>query len=275
MWKTWGYRGFILSILKCPDFVFRLVFFFIYPVYAFLHRNSACKRVKFHLTQTGFADKVSVRDVFYSLFFNALDSVRYLTREKKMLARVHYENEYIIQEAIAGGLPVVGMSIHQGAFEMLHRCLCRYSSQVHLFTEPFPDQTLTETLRELRADPHLKEHRTSEISTLLRKFLREKSILALVTDQAKNAKGNTVTLFEKKTDLYLRLPLEANRLGAAVVTFRTFRNADGNHTIRFERCYAPRTNPEELIESFTHDAETWISEHPEQWAWNYHGLFAV
>lgn len=273
MLKMSGYRLFVLSVLKCPDFVFKMIFALIYPIYAFLHRKSACKRVQNHLLQTGFSNHISVRDIFYNLFFNALDSVRYLSRDQKTLSRVRYENEFLIQNALSQGMPVVAMSIHQGAFEILHRSLCRYSNQVHLISETFPDKALTQTIRKLRTDPHLKEYHTSEISIIFKKFLREKGILALLVDQAKTTKGNGITLFKKKTLVYLRLPLEANRLGAAIITFRTFREPSGNHVIRFENCYMPKTEPQILIDHFSQEAENWITQHPEQWAWNYYKLF--
>ena len=216
--------------------------------------------------------RISARDMFKGIFWNALDSYRGLARFKSVENRIVYENEEIIREAVKHG-PVAAISIHQGAFELLHRCLCRYSNDVHLITDSIGDQAFREVLKELRSDPHLTEYHPEETGKLIRDLFHTKGILAMVVDQGKNTKGNTVQLFGQPTTLYLRLPQKVNQMGAGIVTFRTWTDCSPKKKIiiRFESYYPPKSDS--LIVDISKEIETWISEHPEQWSWNYHGNF--
>ena len=97
----------------------------------------------------------------------------------------------------------------------------------------------------------------------------------MVVDQGKNTKGNTVELFGKPSTLYLRLPQKVNQMGAGIVTFRTWteNSAEKRIIIRFEGYYPPKSDS--LVNDISKEIETWISEHPDQWSWNYHGNFRV
>ena len=229
-----------------PDVFYSALFAAVFPVYKALHTKRAYGRTVKHLANAKAYLKtcVTARDMFKGIFWNALDSYRGLARFKSVENRIVYENEEIIREAVKLG-PVAGISIHQGAFELLHRALCRYSEHVHLITDSVGDQAFREVLQELRSDPHLTEYHPEE------------------------------TGFGLKSTLYLRLPQKVNQMGASVVTFRTWTEKGPEHriVIRFEKFYPPRS--ESLIEDIAKETETWISEHPEQWSWNYHGNFRV
>jgi lauroyl/myristoyl acyltransferase len=266
------YQGAIRFFVHAPNALLSILFNLIYPLYKTLHTQRAWGRVEQHLKKTGLCTRTTPRAVFNSLYWNYIDSVRYLARAPHTCNHITYENEKLLTDTLAQGTPVVALSIHQGAFEMLHRSLCRYSSHVHLFTHAFPDKALTQSLRALRADPHLKEHNTKEVAAVIKAFFRDKGILALVIDQAQNAHGTLVTLLGKPATLYLKLPLRVNQMGAAIVTFRTFRTEKG-HTIKFERLYAPHTEASLITLGISTEVNTWILEHPEQWTWNYHGNF--
>ena len=217
---------------------------------------------------------VTAKDVFKGIFWNALDSYSGLAHFKSVENRIVYENEEIIREAVKLG-PVAGISIHQGAFELLHRALCRYSEHVHLITDSVGNDAFREVLKELRSDPHLTEYHPEETGKLIRDLFKTKGILAMVFDQGKNTKGNEVQLFGQASTLYLRLPQKVNQMGASVVTFRTWTNTKHQIVIRFESVYPPKSDSKKLIADITKETEMWISEHPEQWSWNYHGNFRV
>ena len=182
---------------------------------------------------------------------------------------------------------VVGMSIHQGAFENMHRILCRYSDHVHLITDSAGDEALRKCLEDLRSDPNLTEYHPDKLQSLIRNLFKTRGILAMVVDQGRNTKGNAVSLFGKENTLYLRLPIIANQMGASIVTFRTYSETvvkhgkkAREHVIRFEHYYPPKmaATPEgetKLIAAIASDVEHWIEEHPEQWTWNYHKNFKV
>ena len=259
-----------------PDVFYSALFAVAFPVYKALHTKRAYGRTVKHLENAKAYLKTSIiaRDVFEGIFWNALDSYRGLARFKSVENRIVYENEEIIREAVKLG-PVAGISIHQGAFELLHRALCRYSEHVHLITDSVGDQAFREVLKELRSDPHLTEYHPEETGKLIRDLFKTKGILAMVFDQGKNTKGNEVQLFGQASTLYLRLPQKVNQMGASVVTFRTWTNAKRQIVIRFESAYPPKTEPEKLAAGIAKETETWISEHPEQWSWNYHGNFRV
>ncbi len=259
-----------------PDIFYSALFAVAFPVYKALHTERAYGRTVRHLANAKAYIKTSIsaRDMFKGIFWNALDSYRGLARFKSVESRIVYENEEIIREAVKHG-PVAAISIHQGAFELLHRSLCRYSEHVHLITDSVGNEAFREVLKELRSDPHLTEYHPEETGKLIRDLFKAKGILAMVFDQGKNTKGNSVELFGLKSTLYLRLPQKVNQMGASIVTFRTWTNTKRQIVIRFESVYPPKSDPEKLIADIAKETETWISEHPEQWSWNYHGNFKV
>ena len=304
-----------------PDAFYAILFAVVFPVYKALHKKRAYGRVEKHLAaakeyiarirvssnkvpndekrpKLDAIAKINARDTFRGIFWNALESYRGLARFKSVEKRIVYENEHIIRDAIADcakqNAPIAGISIHQGAFELMHRALCRYSEHVHLITDSVGDIAFREVLKDLRSDPHLTEYHPDETGRLIRELFRTKGILAMVIDQGKHTKGNTVSLFGRPSTLYLRLPQKINEMGAGIVTFRTW-SEKKRIVIRFESYYPPKYDiqhgdetparlygqsegyaaPSEnaLVTRIAHEVETWIAEHPEQWSWNYHGNF--
>ncbi|MBQ7078512.1 MAG: lauroyl acyltransferase [Fibrobacter sp.] len=319
--KVATYKFLINILLRLPDAFYAVLFAVVFPIYKALHKKRAYGRVEKHLelarqnlaeTRKNCAGlaKVTPRDTFRGIYWNALESYRGLARFKSVEKRIVYENEHIIQGAIAEcakqNAPIAGISIHQGAFELLHRALCRYSEHVHLITDSVGDIAFREVLKNLRSDKHLTEYHPDETGRLIRELFRTKGILAMVIDQGKHTKGNTVSLFGRPSTLYLRLPQKINEMGAGIVTFRTWSEQE-RIIIRFESYYPPQydvthkplhINPSTLsapksgthagssdkranatidnsplVTGIAHEIETWIAEHPEQWSWNYHGNF--
>ncbi len=264
----------IRAFIKLPNGVLDAIFSICYPIYAMTHTNRAWKRVLLHLRRSGFKQsRISVRGVFHSLYLNEIDSLRYLVNDPNNKPEVSYENESVLTNCIKAGMPVVMVGIHQGAFEMQHRALLRYSPRVHLFTQSLKCPVLNQAIRNIRKQAGLDEHDTKDVGAVLKQVIREKSVLALAVDQSKAPKGNEVELFGQKSHLFLRLPIKANQMGAAVVTFRTFWVRGFEHVVRFETAYAPNTPEQELVSGIANEVETWIGEHPHQWTWNYHRNF--
>ena len=312
--KVITYKFLVNILLRLPNAFYAVLFAVGFPIYKALHKKRAYGRVEKHLAAAKeyaakvyakemravpYADSalfaVTPRDTFRGIFWNALESYRGLARFKSVEKRIVYENEHIIREAITEcakqNAPIAGISIHQGAFELLHRALCRYSEHVHLITDSVGDIAFREVLKELRSDPHLTEYHPDETGRLIRELFHTKGILAMVVDQGKHTKGNIVSLFGRPSTLYLRLPQKINEMGAGIVTFRTW-SEKKRIVIRFESYYPPQydvthkpphitpstlntrfTNESPLVNSIAHEIETWIADHPEQWSWNYHGNF--
>ncbi len=312
--KVATYKFLVNILLRLPDVFYSVLFTVVFPIYKALHKKRAYGRVEKHLelAREYIANKspastnntsnincaplqhTTARDVFKGIFWNALESYRGLARFKSVEKRIVYENEHIIRDAIAecakANAPIAGISIHQGAFELMHRSLCRYSEHVHLITDSVGDTAFRDVLKELRSDPHLTEYHPDETGRLIRELFRTKGILAMVIDQGKHTKGNTVSLFGRPSTLYLRLPQKVNNMGAGIVTFRTW-SEKNRIVVRFEKYYPPkydatigcsafssseRTNFKAncpLVNDIAQEVETWIANHPEQWSWNYHGNF--
>ena len=312
--KIITYKFLVNILLRLPDAFYAVLFAVVFPIYKALHKERAYGRVEKHLAaakeyaakiytkkmRTDSSTKsallnVTPRDTFRGIFWNALESYRGLARFKSIEKRIVYENEHIIRDAIAEcakqNAPIAGISIHQGAFELMHRALCRYSEHVHLITDSVGDIAFRDVLKELRSDPHLTEYHPDETGRLIRELFRTKGILAMVVDQGKHTKGNLVSLFGRPTPLYLRLPQKINEMGAGIVIFRTW-SEKKRIVIRFENYYppkydenagkaanaAPSENPQNLdksplVTAIASEIETWIADHPEQWSWNYHGNF--
>jgi len=311
--KYFAYKLLLNAMLRLPDLFFAILFQLVFPIYKVLHKKRAYGRTVEHLKKAEASKatpkNLSADDVFRGIYWNALDSYRGLARLNRTTSRIVFENEEIIREALARSkspdgtpLPIAAISIHQGAFELLHRSLCRYSDNVQLITDSVGDKTVRRILQEFRSDPNLREYHPDELSLLLRNLFtapekigkKGNPILAMVVDQGRHTKGNVVSLFGRQTTLYLRLPEKVNRMGAGIVTFRTFtRDAAhvptgklGQHShseivIRFEKYYPPKydlTKKEcdaTLIDCISHEIENWIAEHPAEWSWNYHGNFRV
>lgn len=293
--KYLAYKALMHILLRLPDAFYAALFTIAFPLYKALHTERAYGRVVKHLEAAReYIDKeaperaeplrnVSARDVFKGIYWNALDSYRGLARFKSVERRIVFENEDIIKNAVAEcakiGMPIAGISIHQGSFELMHRILCRYGEHVQLITDSVGDTAFREVLRELRSDPRLTEYHPEETGRLIRELFRTKGILAMVYDQGKHTKGNTVTLFGKPDTLYLRLPQKINQMGAGIVTFRTWteNTPERRIVIRFESYYPPHYDKQgrDLVADIARETERWIAEHPAQWSWNYHGNFVV
>ena len=297
-----AYKIALFVLLRLPDVFYSVLFVIVFPIYKALHKERAYGRVekhlelaRQHLAKMGIncapLQKTTARDVFKGIFRNALESYRGLARFKSIEKRIVYENEHIIRDAIAEcsaqGKPIAAISIHQGAFELMHRSLCRYSEHVHLITDSVGDTAFRDVLKELRSDPHLTEYHPDETGRLIRELFRTKGILAMVVDQGKHTKGNEVSLFNRPSTLYLRLPQKINEMGAGIVTFRTW-SEKKRIVVRFEKYYPPKydvthkppqasanmiADSSPLITGISHEVENWIADHPEQWSWNYHGNF--
>ena len=267
-----AYKGILQILLHLPKPLENFLFVLIYPIYQILHRNRAWGRVQRHLELTHLETQTSPRKIFFALYKNYLQSLRYLCHMPKALQCVQFENEEIIREPLENGIPVVATGIHQGAFEMMHRVLTRYSAHVYLFTHSFPSQALTRLLHQIRKTPGLEERETESVAKTLREFLKNKGILAMLIDQATEVRGTPVEILHRPAELFLRLPLKAMEMGACIVTFRTFYE-NGKHIICFEKFYPPKSNSENVSAQIADDISHWISEHPSQWTWNYHRNF--
>ena len=307
--KYISYKIALQILLRLPDIIFAALFTIFFPIYKALHKKRAYGRVEQHLEKAKKYIKnhyndnyplqyTTAQDVFKGIFWNALESYRGLARLQSTTNSIVYENEDIIRNAIAecsaAGKPIAAISIHQGAFELMHRSLCRYSENVHLITDSVGDSAFRDVLKELRSDPHLTEYHPEETSRLIRELFRTKGILAMVVDQGRHTKGNEVTLFGRPSTLYLRLPKKINDMGAGIVIFRTWTEYSSTNcgksqtdtsnkhhkkiVIRFEKYYPPQydaTGNSPLVTEITSEIEKWLDEHPEQWSWNYHGNFVA
>lgn len=291
--KVFTYRLLFNILLHLPDIFYSFLFTLFFPIYKALHTERAYGRVVKHLEAAReYMDKeaperaeplqkATARNVFKGIYWNALDSYRGLARFKSVERRIVFENEDIIKGAVAEcakiGMPIAGISIHQGSFELMHRILCRYGEHVQLITDSVGDTAFRDVLKELRSDPRLTEYHPEETGRLIRELFRTKGILAMVYDQGKHTKGNAISLFGRPSTLYLRLPQKINQMGAGIVTFRTWTESTPERriVIRFENYYPPHYDKQgrDLVEDIARETERWIADHPAQWSWNYHGNF--
>ena len=236
-----------------PNFPAKILFELLYPVYLLKFKEEKdyiSERLKKANLQ------IKPKEVYKNLFLNGLDSLKFLQNKK---VAVKFENFDSVKNE-----PVVFVSIHLGAFEMLHRALGT-GRKINLIVSEFKNKKLDEFLGNLRGMENVKIVKDSEVSRILKNIIRNKETLAVMADQSKYG-GEHFEILGQKVSLFLKLPITANRLGASIVLFRTFRK-DGEHIIRIERVYEPHSeiNPAEIAKIF----ESWILEHPEQWAWNY------
>jgi len=249
--------AFILTHL--PHSLENAVFEFFYPIYLIEFRkekNYIAERLKSANLQ------IKPKSVYKSLFINGLDSLRFLQNKK---IPMKFENFDLIKNEI-GKNSIVFTSIHLGAFEMLHRCLEHLTeSMVNLVVSEFRNAKLDEFLTSLRATQKIRVAKDYQVPKILKNAIRSKEILAVMADQSKG-KGENFKILGDDVPLFLDLPLTANKLGASLVLFITFRK-NNEHIIRFERVYAPKSEIDK--NEIAKILENWILKHPEQWAWNY------
>jgi KDO2-lipid IV(A) lauroyltransferase len=240
-------------------FLEKIAFELLYPVYLIKFAKEK-KYIAERLKKANLS--ISPKEVYKNLFFNGLDSLRFL-RNKKI--NLKYENQHLAQNEINKGNPIVFASIHLGAFEMLHRVVGGT-----VIVSEFRNKRLDKFLTKIRTAENVKVAKDYEVSKILKNTIRNKEILAVMTDQAKQGREYFQILGDE-VPLFFKLPLLANRLGASLVFFRTFRKAKF-HVIRFERVYAPcsEIDKSEMAKMI----EGWILEYPEQWAWNYNSQYA-
>jgi KDO2-lipid IV(A) lauroyltransferase len=252
--------AFILSNL--PHFLENVAFELFYPIYLIKFEKEK-KYIAQRLKKANLQIKPKI--VYKNLFLNGLDSLRFLLNKK---VPVKFENFELIQKEI-GKNPIVFASIHLGAFEMLHRGLGHLSaSNIHLVVSEFRNVKLDEFLTGLRESQNIRIAKDYQVSKILKDAIRGKEILAVMADQSRG-KGEDFQILGAYVPLFLKLPLIANRLGANLVFFRTFKENE-EHIIRFERVYAPKSEIDK--NEIAKMIENWILEYPKQWAWNYYSF---
>lgn len=239
-------------------FIKQIIFKILYPIYLLKHKQEK-EYIVNRLEKAGL--QISSKEVYKNLFFNAIDSLHFL-QNKKVLFKL--ENEHLIKDEIANN-PIVFVSIHLGAFEMLHRVLAGFNVNVNLIVSEFKNKRTDSFLTKLRQTKNVKIVKDYEVSKILKNAIHNKEIIATMADQSKG-KVESFQILGSSVPLFLKLPLTANKLGASLVFFRTFKK-NGIHIIRFEKLYAPKAEIDKnaLAKMF----ESWILEYPEQWAWNY------
>jgi len=249
--------AFILTHL--PHFLENAVFELFYPIYL-IKFGKEKKYIAERLKTANLQIKPKI--VYKNLFFNGLASLKFLQNKK---VPVKFENLDLIQKEI-GKNPITFTSIHLGAFEMLHRSLEHLiTNKVNLIVSEFKNAKLDAFLTQLRETQNIRITKDYEVSKILKNAIRGKEVLAVMADQSKG-KGENFKILGDYVPLFLDLPLTANRLGATLVLFITFRK-NKEHIIRFERVFAPKSeiDKKEIVKML----ENWILKHPEQWAWNY------
>jgi len=240
-----------------PNFLAKILFELLYPIYLLKFKKEKdyiSERLKKANLQ------IKPKEVYKNLFLNGLDSLKFLQNKRVPL---RFENFDLVRNEV-GKNPIVFASIHLGAFEMLHRALGA-SRKINLVVSEFKNKKLNRFLENLRGTKNIKIVKDFEVSQVLKNVIRNKEILAVMADQSKHG-GEHFEILGQSVPLFLKLPITANKLGASVVLFRTFRK-NGEHIMGIERIYEPHSeiNPAEMAKIF----ESWILEHPEQWAWNY------
>ncbi|MDR1830459.1 MAG: lysophospholipid acyltransferase family protein [Candidatus Fibromonas sp.] len=236
-----------------PNFLAKILFELLYPVYLLKFKKEK-DYISGRLKKANL--QIKPKEVYKNLFLNGLDSLKFLQNKR---VPVKFENFDLAQNEC-----VVFASIHLGAFEMLHRVL-EARGKTNLVVSEFKNKKLNKFLRNLRETGNIKIVKDFEVSQSLKNVIRNKEILAVMADQSKYG-GEHFEILGQSVPLFLRLPIAANKLGASVVLFRTFRKNE-EHIIRIERVYEPSSNMNsaEIARIF----ESWILEYPEQWAWNY------
>jgi|GEM_PF-1910038 len=266
-----GLRLIGVALVFLPSWAERLLFKTLWVVYQIVQRAEIL-RVQDHVNKSPFQKTLRIEDIYWNLFRNALDSLRYMQHSTQMKVRVKIVHGELLQELLTQGKPVVVVSIHLGAFEMLHRALGSFGAPVRLMVSRHLPPGMERYLRQTRSASNLILYQPEQSAQLLRDLLRKGGILAILCDQSRQGKGILVPLWGRPTELWTRLPTSACAQGATVLSLRALRRSQ-EHELRFETLYAPQTNAETLSCALGKEFEAWILESPAQWAWNYPRLW--
>jgi KDO2-lipid IV(A) lauroyltransferase len=253
--------AFFLSNL--PNFLENTVFELLYPVYLLKFKKEK-KYIAERLKKANL--KIKPKDVYKNLFLNGLACLKFLQNKKIPIKFAGTENLEPLHRI--GKNPIVFASIHLGAFEILHRHIAKTAGgnfpwmPVNLIVSEFKNKKLDSFLTKIRTTANIKIVKAGA-KTL--NAIRDKEILAVMADQSKG-NAEIFQILGDSVPLYLKLPIVANRLGASLVFFRTFKK-NNEHIISFERVYAPKSQIDK--NEIAKMLESWILEYPEQWAWNY------
>jgi len=249
-----------------------ILFKLLWPCYRRLCKLEV-ERVSAHMVAAKIKQHSPI-DVYRSLFYNGLDSLRYLVRHQATEARVQVVNAQLLHNLLNDQKPIVVVSIHIGAFEMLHRAIANQGYPVSLITSKHSRGAIERFLHKARAVKNLRIVSPSEAPKLLRELIRKKGMVAMMLDQSRTGKGTRVELFSRPTYFWLRLPLEACQEGATIVTVRAIRKGN-EHVIKFESAYPGGYDQQQLSQMLASEFESWIRENPEQWTWNYPRLWQL
>lgn len=260
-------------LIQIPRTQDRRFFQILWPFYQVFYRKEV-SRVHRHLAQSDLQPKPSTEQVYASLFMNGMDSLRYLLRVPQMLDRVHMVNRSLLQNLLDQNKPVVVVSIHCGAFEMIHRALTRFNRPVNLMTSQHLHPTLETFLASTRNTQNLKIHKPDDAPHLLKELIRKNRMVAIMVDQSRHGKGNAIDFLGRPNDFWLKFPLEANKAGATIVTVRAIRRGL-EHVIEFENAYDPGMDLRLLVRQLGMEFESWVRQNPEQWTWNYPRLWTT
>jgi KDO2-lipid IV(A) lauroyltransferase len=266
-----GLRFVGVALVFLPSWTERPLFELIWIVYRTVQAKEI-RRVRDHVRQSPMAKSLQIKDIYWNLFCNGLDSLRYLIQPNTLGNRVAIVHGELLTNLLALNKPVVVVSIHMGAFEMLHRVLAGFGAPVRLIVSKHLPRGIERYLHKARAVANLVTYNPGESAQLLRDLLRKGGILAILCDQSRHGKGVPLPLLGRLTELWTRIPCAACSAGATVLSIRAIRRGR-THEIHFETLYAPETPADSLNQELAKEFETWILDSPAQWSWNYPRLW--
>lgn len=200
------------------------------------------------------------------------------TAKKELKERLIIDNAHYLAEAIAAERPVVGITAHLGAWELLTGCLSTYAPEDReqlVVMRKQKNKTLQNIICSLRGANNIRivEHRNAARPIL--KALKNNAIACFLADHNCSRSEAIFLPFLGKLAAVNRGPaLLATRANALVLTVFLTRQPDGRLVFH---CHKPidtaklEGTTEERIrlvaEYYTKNIEEFVRKYPEQWFW--------
>jgi KDO2-lipid IV(A) lauroyltransferase len=221
------------------------------------------------------ASELAIRGIARASFANlgrfAYDVARVRREDAESLGRiVTVRGRHYLDDALAGGRGVIGVTGHIGNWELLAAYLSMIGYSMHALATRVHNSKLDELLVSLRSSSGIKVYeRSSAIKPALR-CLRQGEFLGVLVDQDTKVDSVIVDFMGEPAKTAVGPVKLASRTGAPIVPMAMLMTDDGTYRIEINEPIKVGDNGatlEQDVERCSKAVEGFIRQRPSQWVW--------
>lgn len=200
----------------------------------------------------------------------------YFLKKKCPLDNIRIEGREFLDQALAQGKGVVGLSAHLGNFPLISLKLAQLGYIVHVVARPMRDEQAGDYVHALRIESGVRTifsyPRRECVNNIIR-ALRNNEIVIIQMDQNFGTGGVWVKFFDHLAATPVGPVIFAMRTDSAVVPIYIDREGMGKHCIKILPVCPLEQSPDKdemtLLNTikFTNIIESWVRRIPQQWSW--------